>query len=65
MFDALANAAARLWHDESGSEIVEFALALTFFALIAITALVAIPTIATTQTNTNDNNFSQSLANGY
>jgi Flp pilus assembly pilin Flp len=57
--------AGRLWRDESGSEIVEFALVLTFFALVAITALVAIPTIATTQTNTNDNNFSQSLANGY
>jgi Flp pilus assembly pilin Flp len=60
-----AETAVRLFHDESGSEIVEFALVLTFFAVVAITALVAIPTIATTQTNTNDNNFSQSFANGY
>jgi Flp pilus assembly pilin Flp len=65
MTDPFGSVATRLWRDESGSEIVEFALALAFLAVVAIAALVAIPTIATTQVNTNDNNFSQSLANGY
>jgi Flp pilus assembly pilin Flp len=55
----------RLLRDESGSEIVEYAMALAFFGIVAIASLYFIPTVANNQVTTDDNNFSQSIANGY
>jgi Flp pilus assembly pilin Flp len=51
--------------DDRGSELVEYSLALAFFAVIAIVGMQLIPKTANTQVTTDDNNFSQSLANGY
>jgi hypothetical protein len=52
-------------HDETGDEVLEFSLALAFFAVLAIVGLHLIPQVANNQVTTDDNNFSQSLANGY
>ena len=56
---------AAFLRDETGSELVEYGLALAFFALIAIVGMHVIPHAAQTQVTTDDTNFSQSLANGY
>jgi Flp pilus assembly pilin Flp len=55
----------RLLRDDSGSEVLEFALALTFFAVVAIVGFHFIPQAANAQATTDQTNFSQSLANGY
>ncbi len=61
----LRNAAVRFLSDDAGSELVEYALALAFFAIVAIVGMNVIPKAAVSQVTTDDTNFSQSLANGY
>ncbi len=51
--------------DETGSELVEYCVVLAVFAIAMIVALKAVPQTANNQFNTDENNFSQSLANGY
>jgi Flp pilus assembly pilin Flp len=55
----------RFLSDDAGSELVEYALALAFFAIVAIVGMNVIPKAAVSQVTTDDTNFSQSLANGY
>ncbi len=51
--------------DERGEEVLELAVALCVFALVAIIALEVVPKAAVAQVTTDDTNFSQALANGY
>ena len=53
------------WRDETGSELAEYALVLTCFALVSILAMQLIDTKANAVVETNETSYTNSLVNGY
>jgi Flp pilus assembly pilin Flp len=56
---------AELWRDENGSELAEYALVLTCFALISIIAMQLIETTANAQVENDETNYTGAFVNGY
>jgi Flp pilus assembly pilin Flp len=56
---------SELWRDETGSELAEYALVLTCFALVSILAMQLIDTKANAVVETNETSYTNSLVNGY
>jgi Flp pilus assembly pilin Flp len=57
--------ASKFWHDQGGSELAEYALVLTCFALVSILAMHLIDTKANAVVESNETSYTNSLVNGY